>query len=105
MFSTLFKRKTKLKSGSPSASEFLKQPHVQEYMAKVRDFNRTEAENDKKLDEWVRKKDEALKNVDLELLNELCDALVNKHRRLSANWYNIGRYTYKSNAKFKQIDM
>ena len=105
MFTTLFKRKRKVKSDSPSASEFLKQPHVQEYMARVRGYNKEEADDNKMLDEWVRRKDEALKNVDMELLAELCDVLVDNHRSLTADWYNTGRRSQKTRAKFRQLGL
>lgn len=102
MFSTLFKRKErkdKIKSSPQPEGGCLKQPYIREYMTEFREINEAEADDSKKLDEWERKKDEALKNADIEVLAELCDKILNERKYLAAKLYDAARVNLKIRAK------
>ena len=98
MLSILFKRKERkdeIKSSPETVSGCLKLPYIREYMTEFKEINEAEGDDRRKLDEWGRKKDEAIKNADMEVLAELCDKILNERKQLAAKLYDAARIHLK----------
>ncbi|MTI25199.1 hypothetical protein [Fulvivirga kasyanovii] len=100
MFSSLFRQKNKRRN--ISVSEFLALNHVQLFIKGIRKVNASEDESKRSIEEWGRRKEQAIKNKDVELLGQLCDEIQQNYSHVVYVCHKIRRRQVKISARLKQ---
>lgn len=100
MLSSLFRPKSKRRE--ISVSEFLNLPYVQLFINGIRKVNASEDKSKRSIEEWEKRKEQAIKNKDVELLGQLCDEIQQNYSHVAYVCHEIRRRQVKLSARLEQ---